>query len=418
MRAFLWLSLAAACAVGCGESQTTPGDTTPTSAAAPDPSSPPGTLTELPSSEETTTTSSAWEPSGTWEPVTGLSEGKCDGKLEVTPPGRASDLLPPLQWQACSADVPCQQWSILFEAREVKPVWRSNHYPPAAQVSVYLTGQTHFMTAVYSLTSGEPLLGWRLPYADLECSFGPAEAVGDSVWGSMFESETNRAVHFSVALSSGEVNEISPTRFASFERYASPQLLLVETGSIIASFPGDATTYRIGELGTKARYPSITTHGVFHRAQVEDDDPPTVAVWDPTTKTRRDVAIVPAPPPVLDVRATDSRLWWVGVDEPGQLTLYTAPLGGPEPLPATAVGPVRNSWADAYGADDFFVYHDASTEQLVALRPDGRETVIKLDTLPPEGRAVRNLSFAGDDGEYPDSIWFDSGRGMFRLRLP
>ncbi|MEM9693129.1 MAG: hypothetical protein AAGA56_11330 [Myxococcota bacterium] len=356
-------------------------------------------------------------PAASWTPVTGFTDA-CDGVIEMAEPAVAAELLPPLQWDPCTMSIPCEQWRVNFPADLTLPVFRSNHYSPRGQVAVYLSGDTHRSAAVYELSSGLPLAAWRSPLGN-SCFLTPIEPAGDVIWAGLVDgtqnSGPNTAFHFRLSLATGGV-ERAPFESGSLERWATPTMLLAElgNGSIdgwVVGEPGLGD--RIGELGMRIDAPSITRHGVISRHRPQSA-PPLIRAWDPVTKETTTLVTTPAAEGVLVVRATDDVLWWVSVDGSDAM-LYSAPLGGPSPLPATPLHSIRAGIADVAASSDFFAYHSSNDEKLVVINRSGEETVYDL---PTESPGIRNLSFAGHDGQYPNTVWFDSGRGMFRLRIP
>lgn len=155
-------------------------------------------------------------------------ELNCDGEAEVALPEHASKLLPPLEWEACSGAVTCQQWRVLHDAALIKPVRRASVQAAAAQVGVVLDGKQYRTTAVYDLVTGEPLAGWRSRFGAL-CAVADAVPMGARVWtGAQRTSNMGDSAQWFVKPLAGEEYG-APFTQTMVRRWASEDLMVGRT---------------------------------------------------------------------------------------------------------------------------------------------------------------------------------------------
>ena len=360
-----------------------------------------------------------------WEPV-GWNHG-CDSGVEVALPEVAQSLLPPLEWEPCSASVPCEKWKVNFTPMLPTPVThaRIHRERGETQVGVYLNEETHLIAAVYHLLERTPVIGWRT--LQLQCPLTPATPVGPGVWIGVQEiSDSGDYAWFAYhALADASVEPVPFLESdVALDTIGSPTHFLVWTfgKQLIAWRRPDGARQELTTTGVADSSPTITTHGVFfkHHPQTGVSE---VWHWDPATGQSQKAVQLPAGTGAVHVIANDERLWWtVGTLDPNgigfvKIELYTTelPLTGPVPATGAFLADLDLDIADAVASSDRFVYHDSIDKLFRIVDLTGQETVVPI---PAEAVNAQNVAFTGDDGEVANSLWFSSGKGMFRLSLP
>ncbi|MEM9692044.1 MAG: hypothetical protein AAGA56_05845 [Myxococcota bacterium] len=378
-------------------------------------------------------------PPAQWQPVDWALN--CDGQLEWAPPELAARLLPPLTWDACTAEVPCEQWNaFLPNPAQVKAAFWPK-LDREGKVAVTLRSEEYGTNAVYDLVTGEPVAAWRAPLGTL-CSPFLSTPAANVLWvGAInLEPPARGAVYYRYDIVSG-AQTLVPYTTPSTDREATSDMFIAELSPGLSVWTlGDETVDDIGGSDGWGGQPHITSSGVYFRFRPRDGSAAEFRRWDPVTR-QSETLVALRPPPVLppnedpetivdivSVHATDTRLWWV-VGELDFVTenfirmqLFTAPLPLTEPLPITGrlVRELDVELADNVASDTHFAYHDRNLgpdpEVIRVVSLDGTERVLNL---PQESvDAVDGLEFFGDDGDVPNSLWFYIGKGMFSLRVP